>query len=164
MIRRKNKQDTQISEESNKSEIEQLTDDLIRETNEILQKQFEELTKKHSAQANPLKAEEAQNILFSLIRTAAAQRRLLAGRIEKSIDKGNLFNEYYDKMKYINELTVNANANMKKMKLAKELYENQLAVYKKVTGKTYKKDMELENSKALPIKEVWKELDEGGGY
>jgi len=155
--------------ESPKSEIEQLIDQLICDTvgtNGQLQQHLNRLLKRYNADNNPLGVDEAKTILLSLIRLATGQRRLLAGRIEKSVEEGGLFDQYYGKMQTINLLTIRTNAKMKKMQVARELFEYQKAVYHRVTGKTYKEDV-IPNDGELPTQapkvDQWKEIDEEGG-
>lgn len=148
---------------SSESEVQQLTAELIDETCVGLQKRFEELLAEHT---EPLSKEDACVILNCLIKEAVAKRQLLAGRIEKNVETGSLFDRYYGKMQTINVLTNSAYARMQKMDKAKEKYEYECAVYKKLTGKMYEPDVlpnepkKSRSSAAARGKDAWQIMDE----
>lgn len=150
------------------SEIEALTTKLLEETigeKGLVREQLQNMLNHFDTNNNPLGVTEAEFILFSLIKVAIAQRRLLSGRIEKSVEEGELFERYYGRMQIINQLTIDAHTKMKKMQVARERYEYQLAIYQKVVGKTYERDLrpndnELSNDS---INEIWTDMDMEGG-
>ena len=145
-----------------KAEIEQITTDIIEETKIVLQERFSELMSKHT---EPLSEEEACVILNGLIKEAVAKRKLMTGRIEKSVETGTLFDRYYGKMQVINALTNSAYAQMQKMDKAKERYDFQRDIYKKLTGKMYVSgalpdDKTASMKSKAPKKDIFEILDE----
>ncbi len=148
--------------DNSQAEIEQITTELIEETRDILQKRFDEVMAKR---LRPLTEDEAQVILQSLIKEAIAKRKLLSGRVEKSVETGLLFDRYYGKMQTINTLTNRAYAQMQKMNVSKERYEFQKGIYKKLTGKMYVPDAIPDDGQATgtgsgSYKDVWEIMDE----
>lgn len=148
--------------DNSQAEIEQIITELIEETRDILQKRFDEVMAKR---LRPLTEDEAQVVLQSLIKEAIAKRKLLSGRVEKSVETGLLFDRYYGKMQTINALTNSAYAQMQKMNVAKERYEFQKGIYKKLTGKMYVPDAIPDDSKTVRFdggsyKDIWETMDE----
>ena len=145
-----------------KAEIEQITTDVIEETKIVLQQRFDELMSKHT---EPLSEDEARVILNGLIKEAVAKRKVMTGRIEKSVETGTLFERYYGKMQVINVLTNSAYAQMQKMDKAKERYDFQREIYKKLTGRMYvphalPDDKGASQKGKAPQKDVWEIIDE----
>lgn len=147
--------------DTSQSEIELITTELIEETKVVLQKRFDELISKHT---EPLSEEEARVILDGMIKEAVAKRKLLPGRIEKSVEIGSLFERYYGKMQTINALTNSAYAQMQKMNIAKERYEFQCAIYKKLTKKMYEPDAipdeHISKKSKKTNRDVWDVMEE----
>ena len=118
-----------------------------------------------SKHTEPLSEDEARVILNGLIKEAIAKRKVMTGRIEKSVETGALFERYYGKMQVINALTNSAYVQMKKMDKAKERYDFEREVYKKLIGKMYvphvlpDDKIAFKKSKA-PKKDILEILDE----
>lgn len=152
----KKKENTQ-----SKAEIEEITTELIEETKKVLQIRFDELMSQHT---KPLSEDEARVILNGLIKEAIAKRKIMTGRIEKSVETGALFDRYYGKMQNINALTNSAYAQMQKMDRAKERYDFQKEIYKKLTGRMYipyalPDDKAIAKKVKTPKKDVWEIID-----
>jgi hypothetical protein len=144
------------------AEIEQITTELIEETRNILQKRFDEVMSK---QSGSMTEDQAQVILHGLIKEAISKRKLLSGRIEKSVETGTLFDRYYSKMQTINSLTNSAFAQMQKMNVSKAKYEFQCGIYKKLTGKMYIPDTIPDDrnpvkSEDEQYKDIWETMEE----
>lgn len=75
----------------------------------------------------------------SLITLAITQRSLLAQRIAKSIEQGNLYDDYYEKMNDINKLTIAVDVEAKRLERINNEYNTQNHIYNKVTGMTYER-------------------------
>jgi hypothetical protein len=138
--------------------FEQLTKRLTDETigiEGLLKKELEELLKDFDVSKNPLSIEQTKQILYSLIRLAVSQRRLLAGRVAQSIGQGDMFKQYKEKMKEIDKLTVETQTKLKKMQMARKQYEYHYHIYEVVTGNTYIDKSEPDSSKQS---EVWTEF------
>ena len=148
--------------DSSQGEIEQITTELIEETCNILQKRFDEVMAK---QSGSMTEDQAQIILHGLIKEAISKRKLLSGRIEKSVETGTLFDRYYSKMQTINALTNSAFAQMQKMNVLKARYEFQCEIYKKLTGKMYISDTIPDDKNSIKsedkqYKDIWETMEE----
>lgn len=155
------------SEEVGKAEIERITDQLIEETKQKLQKQFVEGMQRLGDDI--IEELAVRNNLQELLNTAVAQRRLLIVRIEKDAEIGEIFDRYYSKMQVINVLTNSAYARMQKMKVIRARYEYEQEVYKKVIGKMYTVDLDDKsvvvdgNIRKVRI-DPWIEMDDEAGH
>lgn len=143
---------------SSGSEIERLTLELIQETETALLQSFqrsiadyEDLSQgpkdnakgplqNRTLEYKILDEDTAKRILTTLLKEAAASRKMLAARIEHDVETGMLFNRYYSKMQIINEQTIEAYEKLQIMDRDKETFEYKQAVYKKLTGKLYRSD------------------------
>jgi len=122
------------------AEIEHLTDQLIYNMigeNGELQRQLDRILLYRGLLGKPISTKDAKQILSDLLKTAVANRKLLAGRIEKSVEHGALYEQYYGRIKEINELTSSAYAKMEKMRSAREAYERLKLYYEEIQDKTY---------------------------
>lgn len=129
-------------EKAHTSEIEKITDQLIAETlsdNGVLIKELNMKLQNYTVDENPLGLDEAKNILNSLITLAINQRSLLAQRLANSIEQGSLYNDYYEKMKDINKLTIAVNVEAKKLERINNDFNTQNHIYHKITGMTYQR-------------------------
>lgn len=127
---------------NNEPEIEKITDQLIVETisdNGVLSKELNVKLQNYDTDNNPLGLNEAKSILNSLITLAITQRSLLAQRIAKSIEQGNLYDDYYEKMNDINKLTIAVDVEAKRLERINNEYNTQNHIYNKVTGMTYER-------------------------
>lgn len=118
------------------SELEQLTTELIEQTKAALSEQFQREMNRLKP-GEPIEKDVADRTIRLLLDMAAAERKNLIGRIESDVTSGDLFERYYGKMETINRLTNSAYAKMQKLDYCKEKYENDKAIYEKLTGKMY---------------------------
>lgn len=119
--------------DSNKSELECITSDLIEEA----KRKIEASKKKIVADKRTLEPNEVEEIIKKMIGELASKRNGMIGRIEKDIEGGALFDRYFGKMQTINTLTNSTYALMQKMYAAKEKYEKEKAVYNTVMSEKY---------------------------
>ncbi|MDY5772958.1 MAG: hypothetical protein SPK32_05940 [Bacteroidaceae bacterium] len=119
--------------DSNKSELECITSDLIEEA----KREIEASKKKIVTDKRTLEPNEVEEIIKKLIGELASKRNGMIGRIEKDIEGGALFDRYFGKMQTINTLTNSTYALMQKMYAAKEKYEKEKAVYNTVMSEKY---------------------------
>lgn len=145
-------------------EIEDITTALIEETRCAIKGRFDQEINAIKKQGRKLTEDEARAILMGLLYEAISRRKLLSGRIEKSVEVGSLFDRYYGKMQAINYLTNKAYSEMQKMNVAKERYEFQRGIYHKLTGKMYIPDTipdDTSNEKRREkSKDVWEKIDD----
>jgi len=151
------------------AEIEQLTTQLIEDTigsNGVLQKKFDSLLAQYRRNPYALGTADAQNFLFGLLKEAVAQRRLLSGRIEKSVESGILFQRYYSRMQYINHSTNVAYEKMEQMQAAEKRYKDLLGIYRQVIGNAYDRElisMQDDDSKHETPRDLWIIMDNVAG-
>ena len=118
-------------------EIHLLTNELVESSKKKLKKKFEDRIAEYNAKNNPLGEEEAKEILISLLREAAVDRRRLNAAIQRSVSEGTLYLRYYDKVAAINQLTTEAYVKMKRMQGIQERFEYKKLLYNNVTGNMY---------------------------
>ena len=128
---------------------------------------YQRLIKNFSVDRNPLGVTEAKIILCSLLLKATAKRRMFPTRIAHSVESGSIFNKYFGKMEYINQLSVITYRKMKKMQTAREKYEDEKKRLNKIADASYKADFEqfgnIEQEKVRGILDIWEEMDLEGG-
>lgn len=145
-------------------EVEDITSALIEETRYAIKERFNQEIAEIKKHGRKLTEDEARTILMGLLYEAISRRKLLAGRIEKSVEVGTLFERYYGKMQAINYLTNKAYSEMQKMNVAKERYEFQRGIYHKLTGKMYVPDTIPDDTPTEKhgekYKDVWEKIDD----
>lgn len=152
------------------SEMETINNLLLSETignRGELWHHYQRLIKNFSVDKNPLGVSEAKIILCSLLLKATAKRRMFPTRIAHSVESGSIFNKYFGKMEYINQLSVITYRRMKKMQTAREKYEDEKNRLNKIADVSYKPEFEqfgnVEQKKAQNIFDIWEEMDLEGG-
>lgn len=127
---------------------------------------YQRLIKNFSVDKNPLGVSEAKIILCSLLLKATAKRRMFPTRIAHSVESGSIFNKYFGKMEYINQLSVITYRRMKKMQTAREKYEDEKKRLNKIEDVSYtdfEKLGNVEQKKNQEILDIWEEMDLEGG-
>lgn len=128
---------------------------------------YKRLIKNFSVDNNPLGVSDAEIILHSLLLKATAKRRMFPTRIAHSVESGSIFNKYFGKMEYINQLSVITYRRMKKMQTARERYEDEKKRLNKIEDVSYKENFDqfgnMEQKKAQEIFDIWEEMDLEGG-
>jgi hypothetical protein len=127
---------------------------------------YQRLIKNFSVDKNPLGVSEAKIILCSLLLKATAKRRMFPTRIAHSVESGSIFNKYFGKMEYINQLSVITYRRMKKMQTAREKYEDEKKRLNKIEDVSYtdfEKLGNVEQKKSQEILDIWEEMDLEGG-
>lgn len=152
------------------SEMETINNLLLAETignNGELWHHYQRLIKNFSVDKNPLGVSEAKIILCSLLLKATAKRRMFPTRIAHSVESGSIFNKYFGKMEYINQLSVITYRRMKKMQTAREKYEDEKNRLNKIADVSYKPEFEqfgnMKQKKNQNIFDIWEEMDLEGG-
>ena len=87
-------------------------------------------------------------------------------RIAHSVESGSIFNKYFGKMEYINQLSVITYRRMKKMQTAREKYEDEKKRLNKIEDVSYtdfEKLGNVEQKKNQEILDIWEEMDLEGG-
>ncbi len=128
---------------------------------------YQRLIKNFSVDKNPLGVSDAKLILYSLLLKATAKRRMFPTRIAHSVESGSIFNKYFGKMEYINQLSVITYRRMKKMQTAREKYEDEKRRLNKMADVSYKENFDqfgnVEQKKNQKIIDIWEEMDLEGG-
>lgn len=127
---------------------------------------YQRLIKNFSVDKNPLGVSEAKIILCSLLLKATAKRRMFPTRIAHSVESGSIFNKYFGKMEYINQLSVITYRRMKKMQTAREKYEDEKKRLNKIEDVSYtdfEKLGKAEQKKKQEKFDIWEEMDLEGG-
>lgn len=152
------------------SEMEIITNLLLSETigdEGELWHHYQRLIKNFSVDENPLGVSDAKMILYSLLLKASAKRRMLPTRIAHSVESGNIFNKYFGKMEYINQLSVITYRRMKKMQTARERYEDEKKRLNRIADVSYKENFDqfgnVELQKNQKVIDIWEEMDLEGG-
>ena len=117
--------------------LEELARVLIEETKGILQSKFNAMFGIYHDNPKALGNTQIKNILFSLLKIAIAQRRLLSGRIQKSVESGSLFQYYFIQMQRLNQSSNETYAKMKRMEKAEKEYLHYLTVYRENYDPSY---------------------------
>lgn len=149
-----------------KTELELLTEQMIEETIQVLDKQFRSQIKNHNSRELPVAKQKVQTIMNHLIGTAAASRLRLSSRIEKSVETGNLFERYYSRLQVINNLTNVTHTKMRRMQDAERDYRYQHAVYNKVLERAYESGAvpKSEEMNAERPADLWRPMFKAGGF
>lgn len=152
------------------SEMEVINNLLLSETignRGELWNHYQRLIKDFSVDKNPLGVSDAKLILCSLLLKATAKRRMFPTRIAHSVESGSIFNKYFGKMEYINQLSVITYRRMKKMQVAREKYEDEKRRLNKIMDVSYKDNFDqsgnIEQKKKQEIIDIWEEMDLEGG-
>lgn len=128
---------------------------------------YQRLIKNFSVDRNPLGVSDAKVILYSLLLKAAAKRRMFPTRIAHSVESGRIFDKYFGKMEYINQLSVITYRRMKKMQTAREKYEDEKRRLNKIADVSYKENFDqfgnVEPPKEQEVIDIWEEMDLEGG-
>ena len=119
-----------------RNELEQITEALKRECTEAMNCRFQELLRGYSSE-NPIEDEEAKAILSVLIGEAVAHRGKYVGRVETGIERGGLFDRYYDELGELNAMTIQANAALQRMEAAKRDYLQKRANHRQAQERVY---------------------------
>lgn len=128
---------------------------------------YQRLIKNFSMDKNPLGVSDAKVILYSLLLKATAKRRMFPTRIAHSVESGSIFNKYFGKMEYINQLSVITYRRMKKMQTARERYEDEKKRLNKIADVSYKENFDQFGDAEFPknqkVIDIWEEMDLEGG-
>lgn len=148
------------------SEMEIINNLLLSETigkRGELWNHYQRLIENFSVDNNPLSVSDAKIILYSLLLKATAKRRMFPTRIAHSVESGSIFNKYFSKMEYINQLSVITYRRMKKMQTAREKYEDEKKRLNKIMDESYKEISDkfgnVEQEKTKEIIDIWEEMD-----
>lgn len=142
-INNKDNQSKEIS--APKSELEQITDELIEESLRDLQKSFNEIL----SSTELFTKDSAEDTLKILINSAIAKRSALNGRIEKSVEEGAYFDRYYGKMRSINVLTNDTYRSIREYEHYHNLFLNLYKEYQEKTGEKIELDTSYTDSKVF---------------
>ena len=118
------------------TEMEQITNEVIRRS----QKKLERAFNKKMLSKKSFTKEDAESILTELIKIAIAERSILNGKIERSVETGTYFERYYGKMRSINELTNETYRSMRERLHYEKRYQSLQKEYKEKTGDTVELD------------------------
>ena len=168
MKKSENKKNEETESQENiqeKTELELLTEQMIEETIQVLEKQFISQIRMNSSDKKPIGKEKVRSIMNHLIGTAVARRLLLPSRIEKSVETGMLFERYYSRLQVINNLTNVTHTKMRRMQDAERDYRYQNAVYAKVLERAYENDA-VPRSEEVDHEEqadLWRVINKAGG-
>lgn len=128
---------------------------------------YQRLIKNFSVDKNPVSVSDAKLILYSLLLKATAKRRMFPTRIAHSVESGSIFNKYFGKMEYINQLSVITYRRMKKMQTAREQYDDEKKRLNKIVDVSYKEKFDqsgnMEQKKVQKVIDIWEEMDVEGG-
>ena len=149
--------------DTSESEIDAISEELYQKTLLEMDKVFKKW--EGYRKQRTISDEEARQLLLAMLSVAIAKRNELTGMLEKSVSSGTLFERYYSKMQMINRLTNSAYTKMKIMQAAKERYEYQRVVYKKVTGKEYISSVQPNDGDKISddVRDAWTEMEEAAG-
>jgi hypothetical protein len=150
------------------SEMEVINNLLLSETigdRGDLWHHYQRLIKNFSVEKNPLGVSDAKIILCSLLLKATAKRRMFSTRIAHSVESGSIFNKYFGKMEYINQLSVITYRRMKKMQTAREKYEDEKKRLNKIMDESYKNNNNQSNNveRQQKVTDIWEAMDLEGG-
>lgn len=129
--------------------MERLTDELIEETvgeNGELTRRFRDLMSRYNPDENPIGPHETYAILLSMLDFAAAQRKLLNGRLESSVEVGSLYQSYYGRIQTVNTLAARALTDLERMEIAEEDYRFNLGLLLNVRDESIKDDLKPKNN------------------
>ncbi len=160
--------ETKEQQLTNRSEVEQLTTELIKDTEAAIRQEFQRIMQDYTDYSKEganvadketshrvkerkiLDKAKAQKILIALLKEIIANRKLLASRIERDVETGSLFRRYYGKMQFINTQTIDAFEKLQQMDMDKDAYEYQQEIYRRLTGKIYQEDVIPNDRKVNP--------------
>lgn len=148
------------------SELETLTNQVIREavgSDGILTNEFNKRIAMYDPEVNPIGEEAAKELLVSMLSMAVAQRKVINGRIEKSVEVGNLFDRYYGKLNTINVLSNQANVKRKAMLDAQERYQDLYGRWKVLRDKAYTVKPDPNYAPEEDQQELFEALHKAGG-
>lgn len=128
---------------SMKNEMEQITNQLIAEVTEDIQRNFKEQAKLYNPKVNPIGEIETKQLMFSLIRLAVSRRKLFNERILYSVEQGGLFRRYYGKLHRTNELSVDTALALRERDMAEYLLEEKKELLASRKKTAYKDSADL---------------------
>lgn len=157
--------------------MQQLTDELLRETigpNGSLTKEFYSLMAGYNPSKNPIGHDDARKIIMSLLDSVVSKRKLLNERLERSVEVGDLYRNYYGRVHAVTSLAAQAHTDLERMDLAEEDFRYHYGVLMNVRDKSLLADVHPKNKlmeKVLDLrmkmntreKDIMLELDERGG-
>lgn len=120
-------------------EMEGIMNKLIRSTVGIggaLDREFQRQAARFDKD-KPIGEHEARELINSLLKLAIANRDLINGRIEHSVEYGSLYYRYYSKLQTVYDLTVEANLKREEMAAAQRDYFFAYNMYNNVCELTY---------------------------
>lgn len=143
-------------------ELARLTDNLTQKTKNDIRLQYMERVAQNKTKTAPLSKKDAEKILTDLIKYAIIRRKSLPSNIEQSISNGEIYNHYYNRLVFVNELIDEAYIKMRRMQKLKERYEYKKKIYNNVTGHMYLEHaLEFaDEEKASRHKDIGEEMDE----
>lgn len=121
-------------------EMEAIMTRLIRSTvgtGGELDREFRRLSARFDKEEKPIGEREARELILSLLKVAIANRDLINGRIEHSVEFGSLYYRYYSKLQTVYDLTVDANFKREEMAEAQRDYFFAYNLYNNVCEMTY---------------------------
>ena len=146
--------------------LEAITDRCIREATAQMDKQLAASVQGYHAKTNPLGREQAEAILHSLIRIAAAQRALLPSRLQTALEQeqDTQYAAYYAALQQVCECSVELNHAYEEKSRAEEDYRYLHSMQQKVTASAYEARVlpAAEELQALPHADLWGALAENG--
>lgn len=130
------------SRQSVKTEMLLLNQHLINESfgpDGIVTKEFDKLAK-HYSPDNPIDEDSARELLVSLVKLAAAQRKKLAPQVIKRVETGAFFQPYHKRLHAINTLAIRADGCRRDAEFVREEYILEKALFWKNKKNSYAQD------------------------
>lgn len=138
---KKRKAEAELWDEKDQSvsELERITSSLAAEVRKSIVKQFDKQMEPYKRKRNALKLDPdaARTIVENLMGYAVTARRGLNGRIAKSLEIGELFDFYYDKMEPIHEMNYKLLTHLDRARNAKEESDRLERLFARVNRQYY---------------------------
>lgn len=157
--------------------MERLTNELIEETigpNGALIRELQAQLAGHHPDRNPISPDKARSIMMSMLDLVVSKRKLLNERLERSVEVGELYRNYYGRVYAVTSLAAQAHTDLERMDLAEEDFRYNYGVLMNVRDKSLVHDVQPKNQlleRVLEIRvkmntresDIMRELDERGG-
>ena len=130
---------------------QQLIDDMVGDDGGMNQEMLRKLKVRKDMKMK-LSHDEVKYLLFSLIRSAIAQRKRYAQNIARSIEGGKLYDQYFQRIESVNTLLASAYIEMDKMQTAKDDLAKLEAIYNVVSAASF------DDSIVIADKDIVREL------
>lgn len=134
---------------SDQAGFEKETDILIEEAKCEIRAEFDKRMTSYNTETTPIDVKSASEILKDLLQLALAKRRNFPQRLGNVVERGEILQEYCDKLREIDALTEDAYIRLKQAQFTRERFAYEKALFDNVIKEVYEIPPDSEQMKKI---------------